>query len=168
MLTAGRTSGPSSASGRESPHRLIQVYRDSFDLRITFDTHHRALFPEAAFLHTDPGHLHGKRAVIVHPDSTGLNPVSHPDSPGNVFCPDRSTEAECIIISFFDYFFFGRKLEETGNGTEYRLPMPPDGEMIQNVGVLPTITPSGAEGTRTPDLLRAKEALSQLSYSPIA
>ena len=25
---------------------------------------------------------------------------------------------------------------------------------------------SGAEGTRTPDLLRAKEALSQLSYSP--
>ena len=26
---------------------------------------------------------------------------------------------------------------------------------------------SGAEGTRTPDLLRAKEALSQLSYSPI-
>jgi hypothetical protein len=25
----------------------------------------------------------------------------------------------------------------------------------------------GAEGTRTPDLLRAKEALSQLSYSPI-
>jgi hypothetical protein len=25
----------------------------------------------------------------------------------------------------------------------------------------------GAEGTRTPDFLRAKEALSQLSYSPI-
>ena len=25
---------------------------------------------------------------------------------------------------------------------------------------------SGAEGTRTPDFLRAKEALSQLSYSP--
>ena len=27
--------------------------------------------------------------------------------------------------------------------------------------------PGGAEGTRTPDLLRAREALSQLSYSPI-
>ena len=32
---------------------------------------------------------------------------------------------------------------------------------------LPIVTPGGAEGTRTPDLLRAKEALSQLSYSPI-
>ncbi len=27
-------------------------------------------------------------------------------------------------------------------------------------------TPGGAEGTRTPDFLRAREALSQLSYSP--
>ena len=27
-------------------------------------------------------------------------------------------------------------------------------------------TRGGAEGTRTPDFLRAKEALSQLSYSP--
>ena len=30
-----------------------------------------------------------------------------------------------------------------------------------------TVANGGAEGTRTPDLLRAKEALSQLSYSPI-
>jgi hypothetical protein len=29
------------------------------------------------------------------------------------------------------------------------------------------VTFGGAEGTRTPDLLRAKEALSQLSYSPV-
>jgi site-specific DNA recombinase len=29
------------------------------------------------------------------------------------------------------------------------------------------MTFGGAEGIRTPDLLRAKEALSQLSYSPI-
>ena len=29
------------------------------------------------------------------------------------------------------------------------------------------VTFGGAEGTRTPDLLRAKEALSRLSYSPI-
>ncbi len=32
--------------------------------------------------------------------------------------------------------------------------------------VLPIVTPGGAEGIRTPDLLRAREALSQLSYSP--
>ena len=29
------------------------------------------------------------------------------------------------------------------------------------------VTNGGAEGTRTPDFLLAKEALSQLSYSPI-
>jgi site-specific DNA recombinase len=33
--------------------------------------------------------------------------------------------------------------------------------------VLPILTFGGAEGIRTPDLLRAREALSQLSYSPI-
>ena len=31
---------------------------------------------------------------------------------------------------------------------------------------LSIIHDGGAEGTRTPDLLRAREALSQLSYSP--
>ena len=49
----------------------------------------------------------------------------------------------------------------------YNLPMPPDGKRRESLGVLPIDTPGGAEGTRTPDLLRAKEALSQLSYSPI-
>ena len=34
--------------------------------------------------------------------------------------------------------------------------------------VMSTVPPSGAEGSRTPDLLRAKEALSHLSYSPTA
>ena len=34
------------------------------------------------------------------------------------------------------------------------------------VAVPPTVHFGGAEGTRTPDLLLAKEALSQLSYSP--
>ena len=34
--------------------------------------------------------------------------------------------------------------------------------------VLDFIKSGGAEGSRTPDLLRAKEALSQLSYSPTA
>ncbi len=49
---------------------------------------------------------------------------------------------------------------------EYKLPVPPENER-KKVVVLPTVKPGGAEGTRTPDLLRAKEALSQLSYSPI-
>jgi hypothetical protein len=40
------------------------------------------------------------------------------------------------------------------------------GRKKQSIGVLPIVTPGGAEGTRTPDFLRAKEALSQLSYSP--
>ena len=50
---------------------------------------------------------------------------------------------------------------------QYRLPMPPDGKKTQSLGVLPIVTPGGAEGIRTPDLLRAREALSRLSYSPI-
>ena len=37
----------------------------------------------------------------------------------------------------------------------------------KEVRVLPIDTLGGAGGTRTPDLLRAREALSQLSYSPI-
>ena len=34
------------------------------------------------------------------------------------------------------------------------------------MAVLPIVHYGGAEGIRTPDLLRAREALSQLSYSP--
>jgi site-specific DNA recombinase len=49
----------------------------------------------------------------------------------------------------------------------YNLPVPPDGRKTETVGVLPIDTPSGAEGIRTPYLLNAIEALSQLSYSPI-
>ena len=48
----------------------------------------------------------------------------------------------------------------------YSLPMPPDRKKKEQIGVLPIVTPGGAEGIRTPDLLRAKEALSRLSYSP--
>jgi hypothetical protein len=46
--------------------------------------------------------------------------------------------------------------------------MRPDESKKQSIGVLPIDTPGGAEGIRTPDLLRAKEALSQLSYSPMS
>jgi site-specific DNA recombinase len=40
------------------------------------------------------------------------------------------------------------------------------GNCRKETAVLPIDIFGGAEGTRTPDLLRAKEALSQLSYSP--
>ena len=50
----------------------------------------------------------------------------------------------------------------------YILPMLPDGKMKKSLGGLLMVTFGGAEGIRTPDLLRAREALSQLSYSPNA
>ena len=48
----------------------------------------------------------------------------------------------------------------------YTLPLPPDNTRQETVSVLGFVPLSGAEGTRTPDLLRAREALSQLSHSP--
>ena len=50
---------------------------------------------------------------------------------------------------------------------EYRLPMPPDGKMVQSLSALPMGHVGGAEGIRTPYLLVANETLSQLSYSPM-
>jgi site-specific DNA recombinase len=48
---------------------------------------------------------------------------------------------------------------------KYNLPTPfEEGKQMERV--LPIDTLTGAEGIRTPDLLRAREALSQLSYSP--
>ena len=48
----------------------------------------------------------------------------------------------------------------------YHLPLPQDKKRKVAAEVLPIVILGGAEGTRTPDLLRAKEALSRLSYSP--
>jgi site-specific DNA recombinase len=48
----------------------------------------------------------------------------------------------------------------------YTMNLPPDGATHERSGVLSIVHDGGAEGTRTPDLLRAREALSQLSYSP--
>jgi hypothetical protein len=48
----------------------------------------------------------------------------------------------------------------------YNLPMPNSDE-TQTVGVLPMVTPGGAEGIRTPYLLNANQAFSQLNYGPI-
>ena len=58
------------------------------------------------------------------------------------------------------------------NGREivinYTMPMAPNGKYEDKLRVLPIDTTGGAEGIRTPDLLRAREALSQLSYSPMS
>jgi site-specific DNA recombinase len=64
---------------------------------------------------------------------------------------------------------FVKDVEVTGNQVllTYTIPMQPHkikGELIE---VPPIVHYGGAEGTRTPDFLLAKEALSQLSYSPI-
>ena len=48
----------------------------------------------------------------------------------------------------------------------YNLPLAPNRKPKEQIEVLPIETLGGAEGIRTPDLLRAREALSQLSYSP--
>ena len=48
----------------------------------------------------------------------------------------------------------------------YTMPLPPDGTIHERAEVLSIVHDGGAEGTRTPDFLRAREALSQLSYSP--
>ena len=63
---------------------------------------------------------------------------------------------------------FVRRVDVNGGQVtlHYALPVPPDGRTAEQIGVLPIVTFGGAEGIRTPDLLRAKEALSRLSYSP--
>ena len=63
---------------------------------------------------------------------------------------------------------FVEEVRVTGNEVVilYKLPLPPDGSATERAGVLSIVNYGGAEGIRTPDLLRAKEALSQLSYSP--
>ena len=62
--------------------------------------------------------------------------------------------------------FIRRITIDGGKATiEYRLPIPPNNKKRQE-SVLPFIKLGGAEEIRTPDLLRAREALSQLSYSP--
>ena len=50
---------------------------------------------------------------------------------------------------------------------KYTIPLPKAGVLEEHLGVLHIAHHGGAEGSRTPDLLRAREALSQLSYSPI-
>jgi hypothetical protein len=48
----------------------------------------------------------------------------------------------------------------------YMTPLPPGELTVEEIPVLSNVQLGGAEGIRTPDLLRAKQALSPLSYSP--
>lgn len=64
---------------------------------------------------------------------------------------------------------FVKEIKVTGNDAvlTYTAPLPPQGLTDEKLRVLSSVQYGGAEGIRTPDLLRAKEALSQLSYSPV-
>ena len=63
---------------------------------------------------------------------------------------------------------FVKEVKVTGDEVllTYTMPLPPEGISQERVGVLHSVRYGGAEGTRTPDFLLAKEALSRLSYSP--
>jgi hypothetical protein len=64
---------------------------------------------------------------------------------------------------------FVKDVEVTGNQVllTYTIPMQPHKMKGESIDVSLIGHYGGAEGTRTPDFLLAKEALSQLSYSPI-
>ena len=69
------------------------------------------------------------------------------------------TERKAFLRSFVKRI----EIDEGQVTVLYTLPMPPDGKISESVGVLPIVTPGGAGGTRTPDLLTA----SRLNGIPI-
>ncbi len=71
------------------------------------------------------------------------------------------TESKAFLRSFVERIDINKN-EAT---IRYKLPMP-QGENTQTVGVLPIVTPGGAEGIRTPYLLNAIEALSRIELQP--
>ena len=74
----------------------------------------------------------------------------------------RVAESKAFLRSFI------KRIEINGGSARlhYIVPVPPETGEGESVGVLSMATLGGAEGIRTPDLLRARQALSQLSYSP--
>ena len=72
------------------------------------------------------------------------------------------TERKALLRSFIKRIEVNKKQVTV----HYNLPIPQDEKSKEQMRILPIVTFGGAEGIRTPDLLRAKEALSQLSYSP--
>ena len=76
-------------------------------------------------------------------------------------------EADIIESKSFLRSFIKRiEINKSEGIIHYSLPVPSCRGDMQSAGVLPIDNYGGAEGTRTPDFLLAKEALSQLSYSP--
>ena len=73
-------------------------------------------------------------------------------------------EKRTLLNSFIE----GITKEAGGATIRYRLPVPQAPERERSIEVLDFDRGGGAEGSRTPDLLNAIEALSQLSYGPHA
>ena len=73
------------------------------------------------------------------------------------------TERKTFLRSFIKRIVVNKKQVTV----HYNLPLPRDGQSKERTEVLPIDTFGGAEGIRTPYLLNAIEALSQLSYSPL-
>ena len=71
-------------------------------------------------------------------------------------------EKRILLNSFIE----GTTKEAGGATIGYRLPVPQAPEGERSIKVLDFDRGGGAEGSRTPDLLNAIEALSQLSYGP--
>ena len=71
-------------------------------------------------------------------------------------------ESKAFLRSFINKI----TIDGTKATISYRLPVPAPWKEVEEVGVLPTTTPSGDRGIRTPDLCDANAALSQLSYIP--
>ena len=65
-------------------------------------------------------------------------------------------ESKRFIRSFVKRISVGSK----SGSIEYSLPMPPEYRSKERLGVLPTVTFGGGEGSRTPDPLLAKQVLS--------
>jgi hypothetical protein len=78
------------------------------------------------------------------------------------------TETDIASSKRFLRSFISRiVIEETKGTIYYKLPVPPEWKEQDEFSVLPIEPPSGAGGVRTPYLLRAKQAFSQLNYGPI-
>jgi site-specific DNA recombinase len=81
----------------------------------------------------------------------------------NVLTYSSLAEQRAFIRSFV------KEVKVTGTAAllTYTMPLPPEGITQERAGVLNTVRYGGAEGIRTPYLLRAKQAFSQLNYGPI-
>ena len=110
-----------------------------------------------------------KARVLLEADMT-LHGVLHVDAEQvkSYACDLRSLLTETDITkskAFLRSFVEKIVIHGTTGTIYYKLPVPAHWQERDEV-VLPIVPLGGAEGTRTPDPLLAKEVLSQLSYSP--